>query len=67
MTDFSSGKRLIGGALRINFRTDDIKFTNDLAEELETFCECRHLIYHSKDRQRLRTPLKEKVSLRKYS
>lgn len=35
--DFSSGKRLIGGALKINFSIDDIKSINDLEDEIE-FC-----------------------------
>lgn len=33
--DFSSGKRLIEGALKINFSTDGIKSIHDLEDEVE--------------------------------
>lgn len=37
MAGLSSGKRLIVGALRINFSTDGIKSINDLEERWKSF------------------------------
>lgn len=38
MAGFSSGKRLIVGALRINFSIDGIKSISDLEDKMEKFC-----------------------------
>lgn len=38
MADFSTGKRLIGGTLRINFSTEGIRLINDLEDKMEKFC-----------------------------